>query len=93
MRSRYSAFAVGDAGYLLRTWHARTRPATLSLERGGTWTGLEVLDTVGGGPEDATGVVTYRAHRRDEEGDSVLTETARFVRRGGRWVYVDGDVG
>ena len=21
MRSRYSAYAVGDAGYLLRTWH------------------------------------------------------------------------
>ena len=30
MRSRYSAFAVGDAGYLLRTWHPSGRPRTLS---------------------------------------------------------------
>jgi SEC-C motif-containing protein len=27
MRSRYSAFACGDADYLFRTWHPRTRPA------------------------------------------------------------------
>ncbi|WP_275423743.1 YchJ family protein, partial [Virgisporangium ochraceum] len=26
MRSRYSAFALGDADYLLRTWHPTTRP-------------------------------------------------------------------
>src|SRR6266496_3948099 len=26
MRSRYSAFAVGDTGYLLRTWHLSGRP-------------------------------------------------------------------
>jgi uncharacterized protein YchJ len=30
MRSRYSAFAVADAGYLLRTWHPSRRPRTLS---------------------------------------------------------------
>ena len=29
MRSRYSAFAVGDAAYLLATWHPSTRPAAL----------------------------------------------------------------
>jgi hypothetical protein len=28
MRSRYSAFAVGDVGYLLRTWHPSSRPRT-----------------------------------------------------------------
>ena len=32
MRSRYSAFAVGDAGYLLRTWHPSRRPADLALD-------------------------------------------------------------
>lgn len=26
MRSRFSAFAVGDAEYLLATWHRATRP-------------------------------------------------------------------
>jgi uncharacterized protein YchJ len=32
MRSRYSAFAAGDAGYLLRTWHPSGRPQTFSLD-------------------------------------------------------------
>ena len=32
MRSRYSAFALGLAPYLLRTWHPSTRPASLSLD-------------------------------------------------------------
>ena len=31
MRSRYSAFAVGDMPYLLRTWHPTTRPDDLAL--------------------------------------------------------------
>jgi SEC-C motif-containing protein len=39
MRSRYSAFAVGDAGYLLRTWHPSARPRTLSLDPALRWTG------------------------------------------------------
>ena len=34
MRSRYSAFAVGDAGYLLDTWHPGTRPRSLDLDPG-----------------------------------------------------------
>ncbi|WP_369805756.1 YchJ family metal-binding protein [Mycobacterium sp. 1165178.9] len=31
MRSRYSAFAYGDSGYLFRTWHPRTRPADVAV--------------------------------------------------------------
>ena len=92
MRSRYSAFVVGDVDHLLRTWHARTRPASLDLDDTRTWTGLEVLDAIDGGVDDTTGVVTYRAHWRDPFGDHVMTETACFTRRAGRWVYVDGDV-
>ena len=34
MRSRYAAFARGEAGYLVRTWHPRTRPETVVLDPG-----------------------------------------------------------
>ena len=37
MRSRYSAFAVGDAAYLLATWHPSTRPPALELDPGVRW--------------------------------------------------------
>ena len=61
MRSRYSAFAVGDAGYLLRTWHPSGRPETLTLDPALRWTRLAVLETDGGGLFDATGTVRFRA--------------------------------
>ncbi|MFI1766415.1 YchJ family protein [Streptomyces sp. NPDC020800] len=87
MRSRYSAFVKGDAGYLLRTWHPRTRPVRLDLDPGTKWTGLEVLGTTDGSAFHTTGTVTYRASYR---GGS-LHERSRFERVDGAWVYVDGD--
>ncbi|OLZ72718.1 hypothetical protein AV521_07005 [Streptomyces sp. IMTB 2501] len=87
MRSRYSAFVTGDAGYLLRTWHPRTRPESLDLDARMKWTGLEILDTTDGSAFHTTGTVTFRASYR---GGS-LHERSRFERVDGAWVYVDGD--
>ncbi|MFJ3823740.1 YchJ family protein [Streptomyces nodosus] len=89
MRSRYSAFVKGEAGYLLRTWHPRTRPAGLDLDPGMRWTGLEVLDSTGGSAFHTTGTVTFQASYRG----GVLREHSRFERVDGAWVYVDGDLG
>jgi SEC-C motif-containing protein len=87
MRSRYSAFVQRDAGYLLRTWHPRTRPARIDFDPGMRWTGLEILDTTDGSAFHTTGTVTFRAAYR---GGS-LHERSRFERVDGAWVYVDGD--
>lgn len=95
MRSRYSAFAVGDAAYLLATWHPRTRPPSLELDPDQVWRRLDVLATRAGGPFDDAGEVEFAAFFRDastgERGR--LHEVSRFVRDGGAWLYVDGDVG
>ncbi|MFJ6726731.1 YchJ family protein [Streptomyces sp. NPDC091281] len=87
MRSRYSAFVRGDTAYLLRTWHPRTRPATLDLGPGTRWTGLEILDTVGGSAFHTTGAVEFRASYRG----GALRERSTFERVDGAWVYVDGE--
>ncbi|MFD1658492.1 YchJ family protein [Streptomyces caeni] len=87
MRSRYSAFVRRDAGYLLRTWHPRTRPARIDLDPGMRWTGLEVLGTTDGSAFHTAGTVTFRASYR---GGS-LHERSRFARVEGAWAYVDGD--
>ncbi|MFK4147771.1 YchJ family protein [Streptomyces sp. NPDC004065] len=87
MRSRYCAFVRRDAGYLLRTWHPRTRPARLDLDPGMRWTGLEILDTQDGSAFHTRGTVTFRASYRGGE----LCEHSRFERVDGAWVYVDGD--
>ena len=93
MRSRYSAFAVGDPAYLLATWDPVTRPRTLELDPDVRWTGLEITATSGGGLLDAEGTVAFRAHSRAGGEDRVQAERSRFRRLDGRWVYVDGDLG
>jgi SEC-C motif-containing protein len=87
MRSRYSAFALGDADYLLRTWHPDTRPNGLELDSGRRWTGLEVLETSGGTRFHSRGTVTFRAHYRDASGPGVQEESSEFLRLDGAWVY------
>jgi len=88
MRSRYSAFAVGDEAYLLRTWHPATRPAEAGADRRTRWTGLEVLETGRGGPLDTEGTVRFRARYVERGRRGVLEENSRFVRHEGAWVYV-----
>jgi SEC-C motif-containing protein len=88
MRSRYAAYAVGDLDHVFRTWHPRTRPDDLAPTPGLTWTGLEIVDTVDGGPDDATGIVEFRASYELGGRAEVLHERSAFERRAGRWVYV-----
>lgn len=90
MRSRYTAFVCERADYLQATWHASTRPATLDFETGAKWLGLDVR---GHSPTGADHAVVEFVARYRVGGRAVrLHETSRFVREGGRWFYVDGDV-
>ncbi|MGN6609772.1 MAG: YchJ family protein [Jatrophihabitans sp.] len=88
MRSRYSAFAVGDVAYLVASWHPTTRPASIELDPAQRWTRLEILAERRGGPDDSAGVVEFRAHYRQHGADGVLHERSSFVRDDGAWRYV-----
>ena len=87
MRSRYSAFALDDDAYVLRTWHPHTRPAAIEPDPGLRWVGLDILESSGGGMFDAEGVVEFRAHFRDHGKHGDMVERSRFVRHDGQWVY------
>ncbi|MCI4066511.1 YchJ family protein [Micromonospora sp. R77] len=89
MRSRFAAFAVGDADYLRRSWHSSTRPDRLRLDADQRWTRLEILGTDRGGLFDAAGTVRFRAHYREAGRAGTLDEHSRFVREDGHWVYLD----
>lgn len=90
MRSRYSAFVRGDAAYLMATWHASTRPASLTLDAGARWLGLEVRAHRMTG--DDTAEVEFVARHRVSGRAVRQHELSRFVREAGRWYYLDGDV-
>jgi SEC-C motif-containing protein len=89
MRSRYSAFVVLDADYLLRTWHPDTRPPELELEPAMQWRRLDIVSTSRGGPLDTEGTVEFMARFRQAGGHGVHHETSRFVREDRRWYYLD----
>ena len=88
MRSRYTAFVIGDAAYLLATWHPSTRPASLEPDPTLTWRSLEIVRTERGGPLDREGVVEFAARYVVDGERGVLHETSRFVRED-RWRYID----
>jgi SEC-C motif-containing protein len=88
MRSRYSAFAVGDADYLLRSWHPDRRPARVELDGGDRWLGLEITSRERGGMFDTEGTVGFRARVRRGGQVHEIVELSRFVSEDGAWVYV-----
>ncbi|MDH6130572.1 YchJ family protein [Kitasatospora sp. GP82] len=92
MRSRFSAFAVRDEAYLLRSWHPDTRPERLDLDSRLRWVRLEIVATADGGPFHSEGTVRFRAHYADGRQEGSMEELSRFVRVDGAWVYVDGVV-
>ena len=91
MRSRYTAFVMRDEAYLRATWHPSTRPAQLEPDPPGLkWLGLEVRRHERQGDERAT--VSFVARSKLGGRAHRLQETNRFVREGGRWFYVNGDL-
>jgi SEC-C motif domain protein len=90
MRSRYSAFAVGDSTYLIETWHPSTRPESLELDPSMRWFSLEILSRSAGGMLDSNGVVEFRARYRLNGEVGEQRETSRFVKQNRRWFYLDG---
>ncbi len=87
MRSRYSAFALENAEYLLRTWHPQTRPAKLDFDPV-KWIGLKILSTQTVGPDE--GRVRFVARGRINGCGFRMEEDSRFLREGGFWYYIDG---
>ena len=90
MRSRYSAFVLQRADYLLATWHTSRRPSGISFDPGVKWLGLEVRQHR---PLDATHAEVEFIARQKSPGSPALRlhERSRFLREDGRWFYVTGD--
>jgi len=91
MRSRYSAYVMGLEDYVRDTWHPSTRPEQpMELDATVRWLGLEVRRHEPAGAEHA--IVEFVARSKLGGRAARLHETSRFVREGGRWYYLDGEV-
>jgi SEC-C motif-containing protein len=92
MRSRYTAYCLGQVDYLISTHHPTQRQPgdrehlTRTL-LATTWLGLTLLDTHQGQPADTVGSVEFVARHRAGQ----IHERSRFQKQKGRWFYVEGD--
>lgn len=88
MRSRYSAYVVRDAAYLLRSWAPETRPRSLEFDDDLVWIGLEILGHTGGSAFHTVGTVRFRASYLADGRPGELLEDSTFVRgNDGGWLY------
>ncbi|MDQ6957349.1 MAG: YchJ family metal-binding protein [Mariprofundaceae bacterium] len=83
MRSRYTAFVLGDAKYLLQTWHPDTCPHNFQLGQS-RWLRLTIHHA-------DTNTVSFSAAFHSGNKGMLLEETSRFVCMDGHWRYLDGD--
>jgi SEC-C motif-containing protein len=95
MRSRYTAYTLGEAAYILSTWHESTRPRQLDLEPPGAphgvrWLGLTVHNH--SQPSENQSQVEFTARYREAGRAHRLKEKSRFVRENQQWFYVDGEI-
>jgi SEC-C motif-containing protein len=101
MRSRYSAYVLGLADYLLATWHPETRPPTMDLADGPKWLGLTVIATRQGLQDfgqvaaltEPMSFATVEFFARYKVGGRAhrMHEISRFEQIDGRWCYLDGE--
>jgi SEC-C motif-containing protein len=90
MRSRYSAFATGNAEYLISTWDEAFRPKTLSLEPEQKWIGLKVLSH-GEDINGTSGWVHFIARYKIAGKAQRLEERSLFSVHNKRWYYQQPD--
>lgn len=94
MRSRFTAYALGNTDYMLETWDSSKRPEQIDLskEENVQWTHLEIIDTKKGGISDNKGLVEFKAFYTLNDEEYAMHEISRFVKKNKHWYYLDGQV-
>lgn len=94
MKSRYSAYAVGNSGYIIKTTHPNNSDYTEDTKawkrsidlfcQKTQFQGLKILEWIDGEEE---AFVTFKALLSS----GALTEKSRFLKVDKRWLYRNGD--
>lgn len=97
MRSRYSAYALGNSAYIIQTTHPEHPDSLIPLEtrkksiesfcKNTQFLGLEILEEIEG---EALSFVTFHATLLQKGADISFTEKSRFEKLDGKWFYKEG---
>lgn len=99
MRSRYSAYALQHAQYIVDTTHPSNKQWRAERQawiadilvfcRSTAFEGLEVLECE---ESEDEAYVTFVAQLRQGNTPAGFRERSRFVKVDGQWLYIDGDI-
>jgi SEC-C motif-containing protein len=97
MRSRYAAYVEVRMDFIFETTHPDHRQGydhagTKEWAEKSEWLGLEIIDTIRGGVEDAVGQVEFIARFRDKGEQREHHENAQFVKENDHWFFTEGSM-
>jgi len=97
MRSRYSAYVVGDVDYIFFSSAPNVQKefdeeSTRQWAESAEWHGLELVSMDKGGAEDVEGTVEFVAHYTINDHLCDHRELAEFTKIDGIWKFQDGKV-
>lgn len=93
MRSRYTAYVMGNEGYLLNSWHASSRPASIEFDPQQRWLGLKLTHAQDSGGPGREAVVEFVARFKIAGRAYRLHEISHFEHGSEGWVYTGGTRG
>ncbi|HFZ8993223.1 TPA: YchJ family protein [Citrobacter freundii] len=94
MRSRYCAFVMKDADYLIKSWHPACDAAAFRDEivagfAHTQWLGLTIFaESIDGAEKE--GYVSFVARFVESGKPGAIIERSRFLKENGQWYYIDG---
>lgn len=98
MRSRYAAYALGLADYIIQTTHpenssysldfSKWKREILQFSQNTEFVGLKILEFVDG---EQVASVTFTAYLKQQGDDATFTEKSYFKKVKERWLYVGRD--
>ena len=90
MKSRYSAFAVGNVDYIIKTsTFQKDKDDLKSFCDACVFYKLQIIDFT---PYEDEAFVTFKATISCAETDNSFSEKSRFIKQNGRWLYESGEI-
>jgi len=91
MKSRYSAYALNQYKYIIKTDYNDIKDiqSIKDFSKNTTFNKLEIIKFIEGKDE---AFVTFKAHLLNNNKDSSFTEKSRFIKENEIWFYVDGEM-
>lgn len=100
MKSRFTAYALGNSDYIINTTHKNNSEYTddvsqwkSSIEEFSNsveFRSLEIIEFIDEINGSAESFVTFKANIFQENNDLSFTEKSRFSKHDNKWLYVDG---